>query len=92
MQSHAIQLLKPRIVNVRDVGTNIAKITIEPLDRGFGHTLGKPIGYGYVRNGGGVTDEFITEGSYELEVATEIIPCSVHLGPLYDPEMSRIRC
>jgi DNA-directed RNA polymerase subunit alpha len=43
MQGHAIQLLKPRIVNVRDVGTNIAKITIEPLDRGFGHTLGNAL-------------------------------------------------
>ena len=43
MQGHAIQLLKPRIVNVRDVGTNIAKITIEPLDRGIGHTLGNAL-------------------------------------------------
>jgi DNA-directed RNA polymerase subunit alpha len=43
MQGHAIQLLKPRIVNVRDVGTNTAKITIEPLDRGFGHTLGNAL-------------------------------------------------
>ncbi len=43
MQGHAIALLKPRIVNVRDVGTNTAKITIEPLDRGFGHTLGNAL-------------------------------------------------
>ena len=43
MHGHAIQLLKPRIVNVRDVGTNTAKITIEPLDRGFGHTLGNAL-------------------------------------------------
>ncbi len=43
MQGHAIQLLKPRIVNVRDVGANTAKITIEPLDRGFGHTLGNAL-------------------------------------------------
>jgi DNA-directed RNA polymerase subunit alpha len=43
MPGHAIQLLKPRIVNVRDVGTNTAKITIEPLDRGFGHTLGNAL-------------------------------------------------
>ena len=43
MQGHAIELLKPRIVNVRDVGTNTAKITIEPLDRGFGHTLGNAL-------------------------------------------------
>ena len=43
MPGHAIQLLQPRIVNVRDVGANTAKITIEPLDRGFGHTLGNAL-------------------------------------------------
>jgi len=43
MHGHAIQLLKPRIVNVREVGGNTAKITIEPLDRGFGHTLGNAL-------------------------------------------------
>ena len=43
MPAHAIQLLKPRIVNVREVGGNTAKITIEPLDRGFGHTLGNAL-------------------------------------------------
>jgi DNA-directed RNA polymerase subunit alpha len=43
MSGHAIQLLQPRIVNVNDVGANTAKITIEPLDRGFGHTLGNAL-------------------------------------------------
>jgi len=43
VQSHAIQLLKPRIVNVDEIGANVAKITIEPLDRGFGHTLGNAL-------------------------------------------------
>jgi DNA-directed RNA polymerase subunit alpha len=43
MSGQSIQLLQPRIVNVRDVGANTAKITIEPLDRGFGHTLGNAL-------------------------------------------------
>jgi len=43
MQSHATSLLKPRIVDVRDVAANTAKVTIEPLDRGFGHTLGNAL-------------------------------------------------
>jgi DNA-directed RNA polymerase subunit alpha len=43
MQSAATQLLKPRLVDVRQVGSNAAKITIEPLDRGFGHTLGNAL-------------------------------------------------
>jgi DNA-directed RNA polymerase subunit alpha len=40
MQSNLTDLLKPRIVDVRPMGARSAKITIEPLDRGFGHTLG----------------------------------------------------
>ena len=43
MQASATQLLKPNIVEVREIGKNTAKITIEPLDRGFGHTLGNAL-------------------------------------------------
>ena len=43
MQATATQLLKPRLVDVRQVGGHTAKITIEPLDRGFGHTLGNAL-------------------------------------------------
>jgi len=58
---------------------------------GFGHTVGKPIGYGYVRNPDGVDDSFLTSGSYELEVASERVPCALHLEALYDPEMVRVK-
>ena len=43
MQASATQLLKPNIVKVQEIGTNMAKITLEPLDRGFGHTLGNAL-------------------------------------------------
>lgn len=43
MQSHGVALLTPRIVGVLDTGINTAKITIEPMDRGFGHTLGNAL-------------------------------------------------
>ncbi|MBX4972607.1 GcvT family protein [Rhizobium lentis] len=58
---------------------------------GFGYTLGKPIGYGYVRNTDGVTEDFVLSGSYELDVARERIPCKVSLSPLYDPDMARVK-
>ncbi|MGZ2481501.1 sarcosine dehydrogenase [Rhizobium pisi] len=58
---------------------------------GFGYTLGKPIGYGYVRNPDGVTEDFILSGTYELDVAMERIPCKVSLAPLYDPDMARVK-
>ncbi len=58
---------------------------------GFGHTLGQPIGYGYVRHPEGVTPGYVLTGTYELEVASERVPCHAHLAPLYDPKMARIR-
>jgi 4-methylaminobutanoate oxidase (formaldehyde-forming) len=58
---------------------------------GFGHTLQMPIGYGYVRHNDGVDADFLLQGEYELEVATERVPCNVHLEALYDPKMLKIR-
>ncbi len=58
---------------------------------GFGYTVGKPIGYGYVRNPAGVDADWLRSGGYELEVATERVPATLHLRPLYDPEMARVR-
>jgi len=43
MQANAPELLRPRLVDVRPLGVNTARITIEPLDRGFGHTLGNAL-------------------------------------------------
>ncbi len=43
MQSNVTDLLKPRVVDVKQLTGNSAKITIEPLDRGFGHTLGNAL-------------------------------------------------
>ncbi|NJO16555.1 MAG: DNA-directed RNA polymerase subunit alpha [Thioploca sp.] len=43
MQSSVMELLKPRIVDVKHVNDTIAKITLEPLDRGFGYTLGNAL-------------------------------------------------
>jgi DNA-directed RNA polymerase subunit alpha len=43
MQNLATDFLKPRIVDVEHFGVNCAKITLEPLERGFGHTLGNSL-------------------------------------------------
>lgn len=58
---------------------------------GFGHTIGKSIGMGYVRNRDGVTADYVLQGEYELEVATERVPCTVSLTPLYDPKSERVK-
>ncbi len=58
---------------------------------GYGYTIEQSIGYGYVRNADGVDRHYVMEGQYELEVATKRVPCDVHLSPLYDPKMARIK-
>jgi DNA-directed RNA polymerase subunit alpha len=35
--------LKPKIVNVEDLGPSHAKVTMEPFERGYGHTLGNAL-------------------------------------------------
>ena len=59
---------------------------------GFGHTIGRSIGMGYVRDPDGVTADYVMAGDYELEVATERVPCDVTLKPLHDPAMTRVKC
>jgi 4-methylaminobutanoate oxidase (formaldehyde-forming) len=58
---------------------------------GWGYTLETNIGYGYVRNKAGVDRDYILSGDYELEVATERVPCEVFMDPLYDRKMERIK-
>ncbi len=43
MSSTFYELLKPRRVDVESISKTAARITIEPLDRGFGHTLGNAL-------------------------------------------------
>ncbi len=58
---------------------------------GYGYSVGKPIGYGYVRSAGGVTEDYVRAGSYELVVAQEKVAARVHLEPLYDPENLKVK-
>jgi 4-methylaminobutanoate oxidase (formaldehyde-forming) len=58
---------------------------------GYGYTLAKSIGYGYVRNGDGVSDAFIADGTYELVVANQAFPARVAMGPLFDPANARVK-
>lgn len=43
MQGSATDFLKPRLVDVQIINDLRAKITLEPLERGFGHTLGNAL-------------------------------------------------
>ncbi|WWP00011.1 MAG: DNA-directed RNA polymerase subunit alpha [Candidatus Dasytiphilus stammeri] len=43
MQSSVTEFLKPRIVDIEHQSPTHAKIVLEPLERGFGHTLGNAL-------------------------------------------------
>ena len=43
MQESATEFLRPRAVKVQPLKENQAKITVEPFERGFGHTLGNAL-------------------------------------------------
>jgi 4-methylaminobutanoate oxidase (formaldehyde-forming) len=58
---------------------------------GYGYTMGRALGYGYVRNAGGVSDDWLAEGRYELVVAGEAMPARIALQPFHDPAGLRIR-
>ena len=58
---------------------------------GFGYTVDKSIGYGYVRRDQGIKDDYLINANYELVVAQQVVPASIHLKPLYDPTASKIR-
>lgn len=43
MQGIVNDLLKPRSIEVEQAGPNRARVSLEPLERGFGHTLGNAL-------------------------------------------------
>ncbi|MGE0386766.1 MAG: DNA-directed RNA polymerase subunit alpha [Gammaproteobacteria bacterium] len=43
MTAFVTELLRPRLVDVQRISANCAKVVLEPLDRGFGHTLGNAL-------------------------------------------------
>ncbi|AAM68023.1 DNA-directed RNA polymerase subunit alpha [Buchnera aphidicola] len=43
MQNSIIGFLKPRLVEIEQITATHTKVTLEPLERGFGHTLGNAL-------------------------------------------------
>ena len=43
MQDPTVEFLRPRRVEAKTIGKNHSKVIIEPLERGFGHTLGNAL-------------------------------------------------
>jgi 4-methylaminobutanoate oxidase (formaldehyde-forming) len=58
---------------------------------GFGHTLGRGVAMGYVRDPDGVDDAYVAGGRFELDVAGDRIPARASLVPPYDPRALRVK-
>ncbi|HUH54676.1 MAG TPA: DNA-directed RNA polymerase subunit alpha, partial [Rhodanobacter sp.] len=43
MAVSSTSVLRPRGLSVEQLGANRAKVVVEPLERGFGHTLGNAL-------------------------------------------------
>jgi glycine cleavage system T protein len=58
----------------------------------FGHTVGRAVGLGYVEaEGRVVTDAFVEQGKFEIEIACDRIPATATVGALYDPKSERVK-
>lgn len=58
---------------------------------GFGYTLQRSIGYGYVRHADGVSNNFLMSGHYELVVANESFPAEITMTPFHDPANANVK-
>ena len=58
---------------------------------GYGYSIGKSIGLGYVRHEAGVTEPWLTAGRYALVIAGAETPATLSLKPLVDPQGARIK-
>jgi len=58
----------------------------------YGHTLGGAVGLAMIEGGAEpVTVDYLATGTWEIDIAGELYPCTCSLRPLYDPEMLRIK-
>jgi len=102
LEQVAGEALKKRLVGFTVDDPNIVLLGRETILRdgvpvgyltsgGYGYTIGSNIGYGYVRNDDGVSDDFLLAGKYQLVVAMDATPATIHLEPMYDPKAERVK-
>ncbi len=58
----------------------------------YGHTLGGAVGLAMIEGGEEpVTADYLATGTWEIDIAGALYPCSCSLSPRYDPKMLRIK-
>jgi 4-methylaminobutanoate oxidase (formaldehyde-forming) len=57
----------------------------------YGHTLGSAVGLAFLEPKQTVDENYLTSGTWEVEIAGRLYPATVSARPLYDPKGDRIR-
>jgi 4-methylaminobutanoate oxidase (formaldehyde-forming) len=57
----------------------------------FGFKVGSAVGMGYLKHEQPITEEWILNGTYELEVQGKMIAAKVHIRSPYDPKNKRTK-
>ncbi len=57
----------------------------------YGHTLGACVALGYVSANEGVSDAFVADGRFEIDVGGRRVAARASLAPLLDPKNLRVR-
>jgi 4-methylaminobutanoate oxidase (formaldehyde-forming) len=57
----------------------------------FGHTLGRAVAMGYVRDPGGIDRAYIDGGRFELDIAGDRVAARAGLEAPYDPRARRVK-
>jgi glycine cleavage system aminomethyltransferase T/glycine/D-amino acid oxidase-like deaminating enzyme len=57
----------------------------------YGHTLGGAVGLAMIEAGQPVTQAYLDDGVWEVDIAGRRYPALASIKPLYDPEMKRVR-
>jgi 4-methylaminobutanoate oxidase (formaldehyde-forming) len=57
----------------------------------YGHTLGGAVGLGMVEGKEPITEEYIAQTEWHVEIAGKRFPARASLLPMYDPKMLRIK-
>lgn len=58
---------------------------------GYGYSVQKNIGYGYISSEQGLSKSWLKDAEYELEIADRRVSCVLFEKALYDPEQLRVR-
>jgi 4-methylaminobutanoate oxidase (formaldehyde-forming) len=59
---------------------------------GYGHTLGGAVGIGFAGIDEPLTEEIVTTGDWEIDIAGERVRARASLRPMFDPRMERVKC